>query len=87
MTMFRIVQMIYEMAIPTVIKSIRKTRQLTNQTPDFLSLIEKTQEFLEVCQYWCVKSLMEFVEVAIQETVKVANMRSTIVMVLVVAIR
>lgn len=65
MAVYRIIQMIYDIAVPTVIKAIRKSRQSTNQYPDLIPLIEKTQEFLEVCQYWCVKGLMEIVEVAV----------------------
>jgi hypothetical protein len=64
MILLRIIQMIYEIAVPTVIKVIHKGRNLASESTELLQQVDRIQDFLEVCQYWCIKGLMEFVEVA-----------------------
>ncbi len=66
MVIFRILQMIYEIAVPTAIKSIRKGRHIKEPSPDTIKLIDKIEDFVEVCLYWCMKTLMELVDVVQQ---------------------
>jgi hypothetical protein len=62
MVWYRIFQMIYEVELPIIAKTIKHARQLRDENVESVEIVTNLQESAETLRYWCLKNVKEMID-------------------------